>query len=684
MKKFFTWITKHSKTVIVIYVLLVVVSLLVKPMIKVNYSMVDYLPQDTPSTIAIKTMSEEFSGGTPNCRVLIKGAEVSEVLDIKERLLDCDLVESVSWLDDSADVLQSLSYIDQDLIDTYYKDGNALLIITADDEQSVTALEQIKSVVGEDALLTGDLVSIALATTSTAREVSLVAIIGILFAMCVLCFMTKSWVEPPMVIIGLGVAVALNTGTNLIFGEVSFVTDSCGNILQMAVSLDYTVFLIHRFEEAKKTEPDLKKAMVDALCGSVSSIASSGLTTVIGFIALIFMEYKLGADLGMALAKGIAISLLVVFTFTPALILVCQPIIQKTSHKEFLPSFGKLADFVLKFILPGIIIFAIVLVPSFLASNSNDFYYGAAVIFGPGTEYGDDTKEISDLYGYSDTYVLMVPNDGNTYQQNCLSESLKELDNIESIISYVDSVGMTIPYGYIDDSLLSQIQSEDYTRFIITASVDFEGEETFNLVEKIRTVAEYYYPGEWHLAGNGVSTYDLMDTISSDILKVNLIAIGAIFVILLAMMKSLSLPIVLILTIESAVWINTGIPYFTGNTVFYFAYLIISSIQLGATVDYAILFTDRYMEYRHSLSKKQAARRMIRVCTPSILASGLVLMVMGFLMYFVSSHGIISQLGLFLGRGAILSLIAVIFVLPGLLIYLDPVIRKSTKNADWI
>ena len=413
--------------------------------------------------------------------------------------------------------------------------------------------------------------------------------------------------------------------------------------------------------------------MVNALCSSTGSIFSSGLTTV--------MRFRIGPDLGIALAKGIAISLIVVFIFMPVFVLATYPLIDKTHHRSFLPSFEKLGKVVCKAMMPCVCVFALLIAPSYLASNSNSLYYGSSHIFGPKTQLGADTGEIEDIFGKNDTYVLMVPKNSTATQKE-LSDQLHSLPQVASILSYVDTVGSQIPEQYLDDATLAKLNSEHYTRMVLTVNADYEGDEAFGLVETVRKIAEEYYPGEWLLAGQGMSTYDLQDTVTADMADVNGIAIGAVFLVLLFTMKSVSLPILLVLSIETAIWVNLSIPYFTDQTIFYFAYLIISSVQLGATVDYAILFTNRYLTDRQKMSRKEAVKEVVSSCTVSVLTSGSVLTVVGFLMGFVSSHGLLAQLGMLLGQGTLCSVVVVLFVLPGLLVLFDGLIQKTTHGAS--
>lgn len=639
----------------------------------------EYLPEDSASTVALNLMNEEFDGGVPNARVMVKDVTVPEALEYKDRIEQVDGVTDVAWLDDVVSVDVPLETQDKETVENYYKDGNALFSVTIDKAKRVDAVNDIRKIIGDDNAMTGSAVSTAAATVSTVSQITKISVIAVIFVILVLLLTTESWFEPVVVMVGLGVAVMINAGSNLIFGEISFVTNAAGTILQLAVSMDYSVFLIHRFTECRKEMNDPKEAMIDALTMSTSSILSSGLTTVIGFLALCLMQFQIGPDLGRALAKGIAISLITVFTFMPCLILSTYKWLDKLEHRPFVPSFSKFGKVVQKMMAPVLIIFVLTIVPSYLASNANSFYYGASKIFNEKTQTGADTAEIERIFGKNDTYVLMVPKDDKSTQKK-LSDALHDILQVTGIISYVDTVGMEIPESYLDEETLSKLCSDKYTRMVISVDSEYEGDATFALVEKVRNTAEKYYPGEWYLAGEGVSTYDLMDTITDDMVKVNLVAIGAVFIILLLTLHSVVLPVLLVLGIETAIWINLSIPYFTGQRIFYIAYLIISAIQLGATVDYAILLTERYKEYRQTCGKKEAITNTLSAVTVSILTSGSVLTVVGFLLGTVSTHGLLSQLGFFLGKGTLCSLAIVLFALPGMLYIFDRTFIKTGKN----
>ncbi len=678
MRKFYSIVVRKRKTVICFFLILSIISFFMKSMVSVDYDINDYLPDDSPSTIAIDVLGQEFEGGIPNARVMVSDVTIPQALDYKEKLEAIDGVSAVTWLDDSVDIITPLDNLDQKVVETYYKDNTALFTVTIEEDKRIEAVAGIEDLVGEDNAIAGSAVATADATTNTVSEIQTITVIAVLFVLIVLLATTNYWLEPLVILIGLGVAIIINDGTNLMFGEISFVTNAAGSVLQLAVSLDYSVFLIHRFEECRLENSDPQSAMIDALCKSTSSILSSGLTTVIGFLALVLMRFKIGPDLGLALAKGVAISLIVVFVFMPAFILSVYKLLDKSKHKQLLPSFHGFGKFVRKISIPMVCIFLVIFIPSYLASNANNYYFGSSHIFGEGTRLGDDTAAIESVFGKSDTYVLMVPA-GDTATEKELSNELHTLPQVSDIISYVDLAGAEVPLEYLDEKTISQLISEDYSRMVISVNADYEGQETFDLVQKIRDIASEYYPDEYYLAGEGVSTYDLMNTVMDDMLKVNMLAIGAVFLVLLVSLHSISLPVILVLSIETATWLNLSVPYFMDTTIFYIAYLIISSIQLGATVDYAILMTDRYKENRQRFDKKQAVVETISDVTVSILTSGSVLTVVGLLMGYISTNQLLAQLGLFIGRGAIFSLAIVLFVLPGLLYLFDRLIVQPPK-----
>lgn len=372
-EKFYEKIIAHPIVITVIFAVLLVFSAICMQIVGVNYDMNDYLPEDSKSTVALDVMEREFDGGIPNARVMLKNVSVPRALEFKEKISAVDGVTAVTWLDDSLDLAQPLEFADTKTVETYLKDGNALLSVTISEDKNLSAVSEIRDIIGDENAMTGSAVSTAVATERTVSEIAVIAMFAVIFVIIVLVFTTSSWLEPLVIMLGMGTALMINAGSNFIFGEISFVTNAAGMILQLAVSLDYAVFLLHRFEESRREIPEPKAAMVDALCKSASSILSSGLTTVIGFLALGLMRFRLGQDLGFALAKGVAISIICVFVFMPCLILLTDKLLQKTKHRPLLPKFDKFGRVVSKIMIPMAVVFAVVITLSYLASNSNAF-----------------------------------------------------------------------------------------------------------------------------------------------------------------------------------------------------------------------------------------------------------------------------------------------------------------------
>lgn len=670
MRKFYEKVIQYRYFIMVVFAIAAIVCAFCRQFIQVNYDMTDYLPVSSPSSVSLDVMNAEFDSAIPNARVMVKAADRKEALAIKKKLESIDGIESVSWIDDVVSMDMPFSMYPQETREKYYKDGYALYNVTVEENKRTEAVNAMYKVVGDDGALTGSAVSTAVATESTVTEIRKIASISVLFLLVILMLTTTSWLEPLVVMAGLGIAIIINAGSNIIFGEISFVTNAAGNILQLAVSLDYSVFLIHRFDECRHKTDSPEEAMKNALTLSTSSILSSGLTTVIGFLALVIMKFRIGPDLGLALAKGICISLLTVFLFMPGLILLTYQWMDKTAHRSFLPSFRGLGKGIRKTMRPLGLIFILIMIPSYMVSNHNSYYYGSSHIFGADTRIGEDKVRIENVFGKNDNYVLMVPRGDDEKEKDLITE-LQAMDEVKSITALRGMLGNSLPAGMVPDTLLQKLQSDKYDRMVLNVTVDYEGSETFGLVKKIRKLAKEYYGSDCYLAGEGVSTYDLMETTTADMVKVNLIAIGAVFLILVLTMRSLLLPIVLVMTIETAIWINLSIPYLTDSPVFYIAYLIISSIQLGATVDYAILLTERYKENRRKLDRSESIVETIHNVTASILTSGITMTVVGFLLGIISSHQLLSQLGYFLGRGTLCSMFAVLFVLPGFLYATD-------------
>ena len=413
-------------------------------MVNVNYDMNDYLPDGTASTVALDTMNKEYDMSIPNARVMISDVSISEALDMKQKLLDIDGVDDVTWLDDVVDTDIPLGTQDKDVVENYYKDNNALFTVTVDEQTRLETVNTIRKLIGDENSMSGSAVNTSVATQATNSEIKKIILLVLPICLAILCITSHSWIEPILLLGTIGVAIILNKGTNLMFGTISFVTNAAGGVLQLAVSMDYSIFLLHRFEEMRAQGQEPKEAMINALCKSTSSILSSGLTTIIGFAALILMRFKIGPDMGIAMAKAITLSLITVFVLFPVILLYFYPLIDKTRHKYIVPDFEKFSKVVMKVMLPAVIVFFILIVPCNLAQKINSFSYGSSKLFSENTQIGRDTKKIDSIFGKSNNLVLMVPK-GDLQKETELSDKLHEIPQLSSIISYVDSAGAEVP-----------------------------------------------------------------------------------------------------------------------------------------------------------------------------------------------------------------------------------------------
>lgn len=675
-------ILQKRKQVIIIVLLIAVLCLILTPLVSVNYNIIDYLPDEAPSTIALDVMNEEFTQGVPNARIMVSNITIPEALELKKQFMAVDGVEEVTWLDDAVSLDVPFETLDTDTVEAYYKNNTALFSITLDDEKASEAVNELSELAGEDAAMSGLSVSSTFSKGTLASDVAKIFLIAIPFILAVLFITTDSWFEPFLLMFTIGIAIIINMGTNIIFGEVSFITKGVASILQLAIALDYGIFVLYRFTEIRKEGLPVYDAMKKALIKSFTSVTACGIATMIGFAALILMRIKIGPDLGLVLTKGIVISLICVFTLLPALTVTCGKIIEKTHHRSFIPDLKKLAKIMVKLSFPALIIFALIVIPSAIAINNNDYVY-FDLFSDERTQIGQDALAITDTFGGSSSLVLMVKN-GNLAEEKAVLDEIEEIPNVVSVISYVGTVGSEIPEEYVPGSTLSKLESANYSRMIITVDTSLEDPESFAAIEKIRAIGEAHYPGEWYLAGEIANAYDMKFFIEEDNLKIELVGIIAIFIVILIAFRSFSLPLILVLVIKSAIWINCGIPYFEGEQMFYISYLVISSLQLGITVDYAIMFTSRYVEFRKLLPKRQAIEKTVSAATVCIMVSACILLIAGLALWIFSSNALLSEVGMLVGRGAVLSVLAVLFVLPALFMIFDKIIQKTSLNMKFV
>lgn len=673
-------ITRHKKLVIAIFLVATVISAVLILGVSVNYDLTDYLPEDSESTIALDLMYEEFGSGVPNTRVMVRNLTLTGAVEMKEKIAQAPGVTGVMWLDDTQDMSTPIELMDSATVEQYWHDGTALYQVTIEEGRESEAVGALYEMLGSDVAISGNSANTASMQNLVVSEVVGAASILIPIIIIILLLTTTSWISPALFLLTIGVAVLINMGTNVVFGEISFVTQSVSPILQLAVSLDYAIFLLNSFGRHRQEVDSSETAMRLAIKESFSSIAASAATTLFGFMALMFMRFGIGSDLGLNLMKGIVLSYVSVMVFLPALALASVKLLDKTSHRPIIHTGKRLGRALVKVRIPALILVLIAVIPCYLAQTRADFLYGNGTP-DTRTDYGRDTVAINEEFGESNALVLLVPR-GDPGAEAKMAEELAGIDHVTSVLSYAGTVG-AVPEGFLDESIVSQFYSDGYARIIMYTDTSEEGDEAFAVVEQVRAAADKYYSESW-LCGQSANLYDMRDVVTADSTLVNWIAIGFIFLTLLVTFKSATLPFILLFVIEAAIWINLSVPYFADQPLVYIGYLVINTVQLGATIDYAILMTNGYTANRRTMGKREAVVATLNTNFESVLTSGVILTAAGLCLGFVSSLQVVAELGILLARGTVLSMAMVVLALPALLMLFDPLTARLTWKAGFI
>lgn len=682
MDRLAVWITKHKRMILFVFLALMVLSVVGFLQVGVNYDLASYLPQDTASTKALDAMRDAFDAELPNLQVMLPVDDIADALSKKHALETESYIDDVLWLDDQTDVATPLELQDESLVKSFYHDGYALYTVTVNSQLTdADAIDTLRLFIGEEGSLAGQLVETASAQRAVKSEMMGIILIAVPIALIILFVTSSSWIEPLLFLATISVGVLLNFGSNIILGEVSFITQSVAGVLQLAVTMDYTIYLLHRFEAYRPLSQSDEEAMRKAIVKSLPAIAASALTTFFGFLALVFMRFGIGKDLGIVLAKGVVLSFITVTLLLPVLVLLLIRLIDKTSHKNVWPSFKKLGAFSTRIGTVVVVVALLIAYPVFRMSRQNEFQYGMGAYAKNSVEELDQ-KAIQERFGRQEQMVMLVPN-GHLDKQALLVESLNEVPEITSVIDYTTMVGRGIPTEFLPEAERSLLMSDQYSRLILVADVEAESDETFALAETVRAITAEYFPEDSHLVGASFSLVDMRDTIQRDDLIVNGLAILAVALVIMFTFKSFLLPILLVLTIEISIWINLAIPFLTGTSIAYIGYLIVSTVQLGATVDYAILLTQNYLDNRQNLPKWEAASLSAAQTARTVIPPALILAGAGFSLYFRSTLSVVRELGLVLGRGALISLGMVLFFLPAALALTDPALDKLAFGKLW-
>ena len=648
---------RHRRWVIAVFALLTVLGAFAYPQVKVNYSMADYLPQDAPSVVSLNDMKAAFGTGVPNARLYAEGISQAQADRLADDLADVDGVDEVMWLGSVVDVRTPAAVQDADTVSSWKTDDGYLYQLTIDSAKAVDAIAQIRAVATDDGAsavsMSGDGVTTAEAQSSTGREI--------------------------LLILAVAVAIVMNMGSNIVMGEISFISQICGAILQLAVSMDYAIVLLHTFRRVERDMPSAtaEEAMAEAMRRSFVVILSSAAVTFFGFLSLTVMRFGIGVNMGVVLAKGIVFSFLSIMLLMPCLILALLRPLNALEHRYLMPSFSGLARACMRVALPAVVAIAVVAVPSYLAQDRNAFIYGASDFASPGSSVRVQADHIEEAFGKSETWVIMVP-EGRWADEQAVQDEVERLPHVTDVTSYISEAGRAMPVDIVPESQREQIVANGWSRLVVSMDVETDSDDAYAMVPRMRETVARHYGDDYRLVGTSVSTYDLRDVVRDDSVRVRFFSLGSIALVLMIMFRSLSIPVVVLLAIEASIWINLAIPYFTGDTLNYIGYLVIDAVQLGAAVDYGIIYTREYLDWRRRESAREATEHAIGHSAVTILTSASILAFAGLAVQMISTNGVIGEIGMLISRGALLAMLMMFLLLPWLFRACDGLIRRTS------
>ena len=682
------FIAKKNLLIEKIFIVAVIFCAICAPFVEVNYDLTEYLPDYVDSKAGLNLMEEKF-GYPGTARIMIEDVTLYEAKQYKDRLEAVDGVDQILWCDTTTDIYTSSEFIHEKDIEDYYKDGSAVMDVTFvegdSSKRTSQAIDEMREITGDKGYFVGMAVQSKSLAEKVAEEMKLILSLGVFFIFLILCITTTSWFEPVLFLSVMGVAIVLNKGTNIFLGTISFLTNNVVAVLQLAVSMDYSIFLLHAYTRYKNAGQDQETALTHAIEEALNSILASSLTTIVGFLVLTVMKFNIGFDLGLSLAKGVVFSLITVLFFMPALILRMSKLIDRFAHRSFLPDFTRLSRGICKIRLVVLALVLVLFLPMYQAQKRNSYLFGnSAVGAGEGTQVYEDDQKIIKIFGRSNMMMAIVPAQSNVTEAQ-FTERLEELPYIKSVRSLAGTLPQGVPEEFLPESITGLLHKNGYSRILIYTRTKEESPLAFQCSDEIQSIIKEYYPENSYLVGGTPSTQDIEAIITKDYALVNLLSMLGVFLVVMLTYKSLAIPLVVMIPIEVAIYFNMAVPYLAGEKVVFMGYVIVSCIQLGATVDYAILTTSNYIDARKIMDKHEAASFTLIRSIPAILTSGSILTIVGYVLYHISSISAIGDLGHLIGRGAWISVLLVLTLLPALLVLVDPLLTKNelTRLMEW-
>lgn len=681
--KFGKFIAKHRKMILIIGTLLLLPSYYGFKTTGINYDMLSYLPEELESVIGQNIMSEEF-GKSSTGMLVIDDMVPKRVVSLKKEIEEIKGVDSVLWLDDAIDITVPYEYLPKSIQEVMIQDDSTLLLLkyeeSSSDPLTHQAIGEIRDLLDEKSYLSG-MATVLKDTKELADEQTPIYIgLAVVLATLVLLLSLESSLVPFIILISIGYAVLYNFGTNKIFGEISYVTQSLAGVLQLGVTLDYSIFLYHRYEEELLNYEDKDEAMAIAIDSTASSIIGSSLTTVAGFLAIGAMELSIGKDIGFVMAKGVVFGVISVLTILPSLILVFDKWIHKFRHKTVLPDFKHLSNFVSKHSKALLITALLVLVPSYYGQANNDVYYNLDESLPQDMDSIVAFKKLKDEFNMTTTHMAVIPSDVDSVKMHDLIVDVENLEGIENVLNYQKWIGPLFPEDFVPSAIKDAFENENYQRLLINSEYKAATDEANQQVKQIDKIIKQY-DEESLLTGEAVLTKDLIDIADRDFDRVNTFSLVAVFIIIMLVFKSISIPVLLITAIMLAIFINMSIPYYTNQSIPFIAGIVIGSIQLGATVDYAILLTTRFKEELQNGHKKDIAMKIsIAESAKSITTSGMAFFASTVGVEIVSEMELVKSLSGMIAKGALISTVVILLVLPGMLLIFESIISKTTLS----
>ena len=657
MQKFGRGVVKLRVPILIVSVLLLIPSIFGFVSTRINYDILSYLPSDIETMKGQDIMLDEFGKGGFSL-VMLDGMEDKDVEKVKEKIEKVDHVCDVLWYDTLADVSLPKEVLPDDIYDFFNTDNSTMMAVFFDEatsaDGSLEAVKEIRSIAGEQCFVSGMSSVVEDIKDLTMQEAPMYVVIAVILTSIILALTMDSFLIPLFFMLSVGMAIIYNMGTNFIQGEISFITEALAAVLQLAVTIDYSIFLWHSYKEEKEKHPgDNKEAMAVAIGKTITSVVSSSITTVAGFLALCFMSYELGMDMGIVMAKGVVIGVICCITVLPSMILVFDKALEKTMHKDLVPSLEKPSKFIIKHHAAFIVLFIVVLIPAVYGQINTNVYYNL-----------------------TDT----LPKDLNSVIANTKLDEMGKVDGVSFSMSLDTLIGPSIPREIVPDSVTKILKSDKWQLMLVGSEYKVASDEENAQIDELSKILKSY-DKDGMLIGEAAATKDLIDITDHDFKVVNIVSIAAIFIIILIALRSVSLPIILVAVIEFAITVNMGVPCFTNTTIPFIASVVIGTIQLGATVDYAILMTTRYKTERNAgKDKHEAVTIALTTSMKSIMVSALGFFASTFGVGVYSSVDMISQLCTLMSRGAIISMITVICILPSMLMLFDKVIINTTMG----